>query len=184
MSPIYQLDTDKEQELATECFRNSDTGRRPHILSHEGEFYVLFKKGYNIALSYLQKTNDYDAFKNWFSVLNPLHIASILDDIERSDMREPDLYRMIEDTLIKQLQLLGKWLDYDPKAFVEYWGHQRIFDLLELVDDNIFFDVLRKLSSLNPDQEVDKILSFYANDDETHIREFAKTLLVNRASVV
>lgn len=66
----------------------------------------------------------------------------------------------LEHTLDMQFSLLRKWLDGDAEGFVSIWRAKKIEELLELVEDDAFYDVLRKLASLKNNQTVTKVWSF------------------------
>jgi len=166
-------------KVATLCFEYSDAGRRPHIMSHEEVFHSLFKSGYTLAERYIDSTNNYKAFEEWFKVLNPFHLEQLLEMIEDCNREDDPVYRMIEDTLLKQLDLLGKWLKGDASSFIGFWKSKGVIDLLELVEDDIFFSVLKALAKENHNVEARSIIEYYTNDDEIHIREYAKQLLDN-----
>ena len=87
------------------------------------------------------------------------------------------MFGMIEDTLIKQLKLLGKWIEGDTLSFINFWKSKGIINLLELVEDDVFFSVLQTLAKVESNVEVRSILEFYTNDEEYGIREFAIRLL-------
>lgn len=168
---------ERVRRVATLCFENSDSGRRPHISKDEEVFYVLFKRGYALAEEYINSTDNYEAFPEWFRVLDPLHIEGILEGIEDCGWNDEYIYGMLEDTLVKQLILLKKWLDGDALSFIDYWKSTGIIKLLELVDDDIFFATLRILSKVKFNQEVRAVIQNYTNDDESRIQRFAKQLL-------
>lgn len=163
--------------VATLCFEHSDSGRRPHDMRDEDVFYSLFKCGCNLAEGYINKTNNYKAFEEWFKVLDPLHLEQILEMIEDCGREDDRVYGMIEETLLKQLELLGKWLEGDTSSFIDFWKSKGVIDLLELVEDDVFFSVLQTLAKVESNAEVRSVIEFYTNDEEAHICEFAKQLL-------
>jgi hypothetical protein len=172
-----QMRPERACRVATLCFEHSDSGRRPHDMRDEDVFYSLFKCGHNLAEDYINTTNNYKAFEEWFKVLDPLHLEQILEMIEDCGREDDRVYGMIEDTLLKQLELLGKWLEGDTLSFIDFWKSKRIIDLLELVEDDVFFSVLQTLAKVESNAEVRSVIEFYTNDEEAHICEFAKQLL-------
>lgn len=171
------LRPERAHRVATLCFIHSDSGRRPHYGGEERVFYSLFMCGYNLAEWYINSTNNYKAFEDWFKELDPLHLEQILEMIEDCGRRSNLLFGMIEDTLIKQLKLLGKWIEGDTLSFINFWKSKGIINLLELVEDDVFFSVLQTLAKVESNVEVRSILEFYTNDEEYGIREFAIRLL-------
>ena len=168
---------EKARSVAALCFEHSDTGRRPHIIKDEEFFYIFFKRGYNLAEEYVNSTQNYDAFQEWFRFLDPIHIEQILEMVEDCDGNDYYLHEMLEDTLVKQLVLLGRWMEGDTISFVEYWKSTGIIKVLELVDDNVFYATLRTLSKVKSNSDVRAVFEYYINDDESSIRSFAKRLL-------
>lgn len=75
------------------------------------------------------------------------------------------------------MSLLWEWLDGDAEGFVNFWRAEKIEEVLELVEDDVFYDVLRKLASLKNNPTVIKVLEFYAEDEEEQIKRFAVKLL-------
>lgn len=71
------------------------------------------------------------------------------------------------------LSLLRKWFESDAEGCVNYWGAERIKNLLELVEDDVFFRVLERMSKIRNNPEVKAILEYYTDDDEPFIRDFA-----------
>lgn len=170
---------ERTRRIAALCFEHSDSGRRPHLGKDEELFYALFKCGYNLAEQYISTTGDFEAFTEWFKVLDPFHIEQVLENIENVGWNDDYIHRMLEDTLIKQLKLLKRWLEGDTLSFVNYWRSNGIIKLLELVDDDTFFMTLRALAEVNSNIEVRAIIEYYINDDEINIQTFAKQLLNN-----
>lgn len=170
---------ERARKVACLCFEHSDTGRRPHLMEDEEVFYTLFIKGYNLAVKYIESTRNYEAFSEWFNVLDPFHIGQITESIECYDRVNQHLYNMIEDTLIKQLKLLEKWLKADALSFINYWKSKRIIELLEFVDDNVFFDTLQTLANVKSNPEVHAVIEYYTHDEESHILRFAQNLLAD-----
>lgn len=168
---------ERSNRVATICFEHSDYGRRPHNMRDEEVYYSLFKSGRNLAEDYINTTNNYKAFEEWFKVLDPLHLVQILEMIEDCNREDDRVYSMIEDTLLQQLELLGKWLEGDTLSFIAFWKAKGTIDLLELVEDDVFFSVLQKLAKVESNADVRSVIEFYTNDEEAPIREFAKQLL-------
>ena len=179
-------------EMASNCFRTTSSGRRPWGIKDEIAFHNAMKEGYNLAVKYLSITSDFSHFPDWFSILNPCRTDSLIEEVSRwIDCNEDvqnlrwehysyeDVVACLEDTLDKQLSLSWKWLDGDAEGFVKFWGAERIEELLELVEDDVFFDVLSKLYLLKNNQDVLKVLEFYAEDDESQIKSYALKMLLD-----
>lgn len=179
-------------EMTSKCFRITSSGRRPWGIKDEIAFHNAMKEGYNLAVKYLSITSDFSHFSDWFSILNPCRTNSLIEEVSRWIDRNEDVQNLrwehysyenvvvyLEDTLDTQLSLLWKWLDGDVEGFVNYWGAERIEELLELVEDDVFFDVLHKLCLLKNNQEVVKVLEFYAEDDELPVKSEALRLLAD-----
>ncbi len=166
-------------EIAAGFFRGSAEGRRPRFAEEEIRLFNLMDEGYRLAIKYLDATKDYSHFSDWFSILSPCWIASVLEQaLDWTEARFHDkIVGLLQKTLDKQLSLLEKWLDGDPKGFISYWGANGIEQLLELVEDDVFYKVLRKLSAVKGHPEVEKVFAFYAEDDEPQIKAFASELL-------
>lgn len=168
---------ERARKVAALCFEHSDTGRRPHITEDEEAFYSLFNRGFNLAEGYFNSTKDYSAFQEWFRFLDPSHIEQIIELVEDCGGNDYHLLNMLEDTLVKQLKLLGEWLEGGVLSFIEYWRSTGIVRLLELVDDGVFFSTLQTLATVKANSEVRAVIEYYTNDDESHIQEFANQLL-------
>lgn len=179
-------------EIALIYFRGTSAGRRPWGIKDEIAFYHMMIEGYKLANKYISLSGDFSHFPDWFSVLSPCRTDSIIEDvsnwidnneeIERKRWNHysyEDVVIYLEDTLDMQLSLVWKWLDSDVEGFVNYWGADKIEKLLELVEDDTFFDVLGKLYRLKNNQEVSKVLNFYAEDDEKQIKNYASKLLTD-----
>ena len=177
-------------QTALDCFETASSGRRPWGIKDEIMFHNKMVEGYELATKYISMSGDFSHFPDWFSILNPCHTDSLIEEVSRwIDSTESvrnqrwehysyeDVVEFLEDTLDKQLSLLWKWLDGNAEGFVNYWGAERIENLLELVEDDVFYDVLRKLASLKNNQEVAEVLEYYAEDDEEQIKRFAVKLL-------
>ena len=166
-------------KIAADYFRISAEGRRPRCAEEEYRLFNMMDEGYLLANKYLDVTKDYSHFPDWFSILSPCWIEDILE--QALDWTGARFYHkivgLLQKTIDRQLSLLGKWLDGHTVGFISFWGAERIEKLLELVEDDVFFDVLRKLSAVKGNLEVSKVLAFYAEDDEYQIRAFASELL-------
>ena len=139
----------------------------------------VMREGFRLSDRYLELSNDYSRLPDWFSTQSPCQTYDFLDKAaEQSSGRYYDsVVKYYEEMLNKQFSLLRKWLDADVEGFVRFWKADRIEELLELVEDDVFYDVLRKLSRLKDNPDVAKILVFYSEDDETAVRDFASRLL-------
>lgn len=179
-------------EMTSKCFCITSSGRRPWGIKDEIAFHNAMKEGYNLAVKYLSITSDFSHFSDWFSILNLCRIDSLIEEVSKWIDCNEDVQNLrwehysyenvvvyLEDTLDTQLSLLWKWLDGDVEGFVNYWGAERIEELLELVEDDVFFDVLHKLCLLKNNQEVVKVLEFYAEDDELPVKSEALRLLAD-----
>ena len=169
-------------DMALNCFQISSDGRRPREVEEEMALFDTMKEGYKLANQYVAVSGDLSFFPKWFSFLSPNRTFELVEEAtdyyERTHRRWYDkTIRYFEDTLDMELSLLWKWLDGDVEGFVNYWGAERIENLLELVEDDVFYDVLRKLASLKHNQTVSEILAFYTEDDEPQIKSYALKLL-------
>ncbi len=169
-------------DMALNCFKISSDGRRPREVEEEMALFDTMKEGYKLANQYVVVSSDFSFFPKWFSFLSPNRTFELVEEAtdyyERTHRRWYDkTIRYFEDTLDMELSLLWKWLDGDVEGFVNYWRASGIENLLELVEDDVFYDVLRKLASLKNNQEVVKVLEYYAEDDEEQIKRFAVKLL-------
>lgn len=177
-------------QTALDCFITASSGRRPWGIKDEIAFHKQMIEGYELATKYISLSGDFSHFPDWFSILNPCRTDSLIEEVSNWIERNEDVQNLrwehysyedvvayLEDTLDKQLSLLWKWLDGDAEGFVNYWGAERIGNLLELVEDDVFYDVLRKLASLKHNQTATDILAFYAEDDEPQIKSYALKLL-------
>ena len=179
------------EQTALDCFETASSGRRPWGIKDEIAFHKQMIEGYNLATKYISLSGDFSRFPDWFSILNPCRTDSLIEEVSNWIDRNEDVQNLrwkhysyedvvvyLEDTLDKQLSLLWKWLDGDVECFVNYWGAKRIEDLLELfVEDDVLYDVLRKLASLKHNQTVADILTFYAEYDLPWITSYALKLL-------
>lgn len=185
-----QTKTENLWRLATDCFETTSAGRRPWGIKDEITFHKKMVEGYELATKYISLSGDFSHFPDWFSILNPCRTDSLIEEVSNWIDRNEDVQNLrwehysyedvvayLEDTLDKQMFLLWKWLDGDAEGFVNYWGAERIENLLELVEDDVFYDVLRKLASLKHNQTATDILAFYAEDDEPQIKSYALKLL-------
>lgn len=171
-------------KIALNCFSISSEGRRPRSVEEEYKLHGMMKEGYRLANTYLCLSCDYSHFSDWFSNLSPSRTNDLIEEssnyYERTKRRWYDkIPRYFEEILDMQLSLLWKWLDGDAEGFVNYWGADKIEELLELVEDDVFFEVLHKLCSLKNSQEVMEVLSYYAKDDESHVKNQALKLLAD-----
>ena len=178
-------------QTAFDCFITASSGRRPWGIKDEISFHKQMVEGFELATKYISLTGDFSHFPDWFSTLNPCRTDSLIEEVSNWIDRNEDVQNLrwehysyedvveyLEDTLDKQLSLLWKWLDGDVEGFVNHWGAKRIEDLLELfVEDDVLFDVLRKLASLKHNQTVADILTFYAEYDLPSINSNALKLL-------
>lgn len=182
-------------EMASKCFCITSSGRRPWGIKDEIAFHNAMKEGYNLAVKYLSITSDFSHFSDWFSILSPYRTDSLIQEVSdwidgdekvQSERWEHYSYEgvviFLEDTLDKQLSLLRKWLDGDIEGFVNYWGAKKIEELLELFEDDVFFDVLRKLCLLKNNNDVKEVLEFYSKDDELQVKNEALKLLADYES--
>ncbi len=177
-------------EIASDCFKTASSGRRPWGIKDEIRFHNQMVEGYELATKYITLTGDFSHFPGWFSVLNPCRTDSLIEEVSAWIDRDEnvnnlrwnnysyeDVVGFLEHTLDMQYSLLSKWLDGDAEGFVSFWRAEKIEELLELVEDDVFFDVLRKLASLKNNPIVTKVLEFYAEDEEKQIKRFAVKLL-------
>ena len=149
-------------------------------------------EGYQLANGYISLTDDFSRFQVWFSdiYMNPCLTDSLIEQVSNwidgdesiqnqrwNDYSYENVVGFFEHKLDMQLSLLWKWLDGDAEGFVNYWKAERIEELMELIEDNTFFEILKKIHLLKNNQEVAKVLNFYAEDDEPHIKDFAKKML-------
>lgn len=172
-------------KLALNCYQISSDGRRPRDPEEELKLFDMMAEGYQLSINYIELSGDYSPFPKWFSVLSPMRTMDLLDEstdyYEHTKRRWFDkVVKCFEKTLDLQLSLLGTWLDGDANGFVEFWGDEKIEELLELVDDDTFHDVLRRLSLLKDNLVVEKVLRYYAEDQEPQVRNFALELLSSR----
>lgn len=187
---LFKAIVDDEVEtlwkMASRFFYLSDEGRRPKSEKEESVLYDMMLKGYRFADKYINMTQDASHFPEWFSHLSPFRINNIAEivynctqcELEWRNKKNDKVLQYLEETLDMQLSLLKIWLDYDVEGFVNYWG-ERVKDLLELVEDDVFYYFLNKMSMLGGNKYVNDVLKYYANDEEPEIRDFAIKQLRN-----
>ncbi len=118
-------------ESIHQCFYWSDCGGRPRVsLDEEQEMFEQFKRGYNLVKEYLNKTHNYEKYKDWFNILHPIHIGSILASIPE-DPKYDYIGDLFDMTLTMQIEMLEDWKQKSYDSFVANGGEKLLSKCLE-----------------------------------------------------
>lgn len=122
------------------CFECCDAGRRPHDMYDKKSFLRNFKCGYNLSKEYLAETHDYAAYREWFKLLDPIHIGKLLTSISWTSRNE-EIICMLDETLSLQIEMLKDWKTRSAETFAEYDGHKILEEASQLLAEGGYCEI-------------------------------------------
>lgn len=122
--------TDCVLESVRQCFECSDAGRRPHEFYKEKEMYDNFMRGYKLAKIYLERTQDYERYEEWFKILDPIHVGNILAEIPENPIWD-DIGDLVDKTLTIQIEMLEDWKKNHYESFTANGGESLLARCME-----------------------------------------------------
>lgn len=118
---VETSDSAEKLAIIEHLFVSSDSGRRPRDMEIERLFHDNFIKGYKLCQNYLKSTNDFVRYREWFRILNPIHVGNLLAEIPE-DSNYDELGDMVDEVLTLQIKMLEDWKNHSYDTFCEFGG--------------------------------------------------------------
>jgi hypothetical protein len=96
----------------------------------EKEMYDNFMRGYKLAKIYLERTQDYDRYEEWFKILAPIHVGNILAEIPENPIWD-DIGDLVDKTLTIQIEMLEDWKKNHYESFTANGGESLLARCME-----------------------------------------------------
>lgn len=177
LKEVYQCAIDKSIE----------TSRKHRPIDSRCE-YIAYKgsvRAKELIETYISDTGDNTLLKKWIPQLDTPRLAYIWYEFPERFIHSPRFHRHLIDSvqdyldksLENHLELWGIWFDSNIYEVVECNSAETLIEVLEVMDDEEFDDILNRIVLLPYNDKVFKILNHFSEDDELWIVNLSKRLL-------